>query len=173
MVKDGRFREDLWFRLNVFPIEIPPLRERREDIPALAYHFIETKCRQLNLAFRPALPPESLEQLVTYDWPGNVRELQNAVERALILSKGEPLRFPYLTTHEISNRQPLCVVAEKNKIPTFEETIIRYFKSLLTLTNGRITGPKGAAKIAGMNPSTFRSKLKKLGIQTFNPDFNN
>jgi transcriptional regulator with GAF, ATPase, and Fis domain len=162
MVKNGRFREDLWFRLNVFPIEIPPLRERREDIPHLAYYFIETKCRQLNLSFRPALPKESMERLIAYDWPGNVRELQNAIERALILSRGEPLRFTHLTQTAAADTEPSPRPMPDKSLPTYDEAAAAYLKSVLEFTKGRIAGPLGAAKITGLNPSTLRSKLKKL-----------
>jgi transcriptional regulator with GAF, ATPase, and Fis domain len=168
MVRDGLFREDLWFRLNVFPLEIPPLRERRGDIPALAYHFIETKCRQLNLSFRPALPANSLEQLITYDWPGNVRELQNAIERALILSHGAPLTFPHLPrkTEKSAGVLPPRITEPfaSQSLPTYDEISTEYFQAVLKATNGIIGGPRGAARITGLHPSTFRSKIKKLGI---------
>lgn len=167
MVRKGAFREDLWYRLNVFPISIPPLRERREDIPALAYFFIESRSRQLNLQYRPTLPPAELDRLVQYDWPGNVRELQNAIERALILSRGEPLQFPYLSSvysdDPTANEPP--VPATPAKITSYEELLRTYFKTLLERTNGRISGPQGAASIAKMNPNTLRSKLKKLGMR--------
>lgn len=166
MVRKGEFREDLWFRLNVFPISIPPLRERREDIPSLAYFFIETRSRQLNLPYRPTLPASELDRLVKYDWPGNVRELQNAIERALILSRGEPLQFPYLASvhHNISHAAPLLQPTQPASMTTYEEMSRAYFEKLLESTSGRISGPKGAAIIAGMNPNTLRSKLKKLGL---------
>ncbi len=170
MVQRGEFREDLWFRLNVFPITIPPLRERRGDIPALAYFFIETRSRQLNLPYRPTLPASELNRLVQYDWPGNVRELQNAIERALILSRGAPLQFPYLTRMNRIFSVPETSPGEgspsspKTFPVPFEEMCRTYFRSLLEQTNGRISGPDGAAVIAGMNPNTFRSKLKKLGL---------
>ncbi len=82
MIASGRFREDLWFRLNVFPIMIPPLRQRREDIPALVHHFIDRKSMELKLTERPVLAPGAIDRLIAYDWPGNVRELENMIERA-------------------------------------------------------------------------------------------
>ncbi len=164
MVREGRFREDLWFRLNVFPIDIPPLRERREDIPALCYHFIETKCRQLNLSIRPTLTAGALDALRAYNWPGNVRELQNAIERALILSRGEPLQFPHLRPGRTPATPPAGAGARGETVPTYDEMAARYLKMLLERTGGRISGPRGAAALAGMNPSTLRSKLKKLHL---------
>lgn len=165
MVRQGQFREDLWYRLNVFPIEIPPLRERREDIPALVLHFIETKYRQFNLPFRPRLPPEELERLMAYDWPGNVRELQNAIERALILSRGEPLRFPNHSLQQ--NNESVTIMPQSHPAQwlTYDQTVANYLRSVLIKTQGKIAGPHGAAKITGLNPSTLRSKLKKLGIR--------
>ena len=91
-VDAGRFRQDLFYRLSVFPIEIPPLRERREDIPPLAAHFVRQSARRMNRP-APRITQAALSQLTAYDWPGNVRELQNAIERAVILSRGGPLRF--------------------------------------------------------------------------------
>ena len=93
MVRTGRFREDLWFRLNVFPIAVPPLRDRPSDIPALVQHFIERKAGELKIGETPRLAPGAIDDLMAYDWPGNVRELENLVERAMILHRGEPLRF--------------------------------------------------------------------------------
>jgi DNA-binding NtrC family response regulator len=93
MIREGRFREDLWFRLNMFPIHIPPLRQRRDDIPALAHHFIERKAREMNLAERPRLAPGAIDDLLAYAWPGNVRELQNALERAVILAPGDAIEL--------------------------------------------------------------------------------
>ena len=85
MVRAGRFREDLWFRLNVFPIEVPPLRDRKGDMPALLQHFIERKAGELKIGETPQLAPGAIDRLMAYDWPGNVRELENLVERAMIL----------------------------------------------------------------------------------------
>ena len=173
MMRKGLFREDLWFRLNVFPIKVPPLRERREDIPLLAYHFIAVKSAQLNLAYRPSLSSDALEKLVAYDWPGNVREMQNAIERALILSHGEPLQFPYLealsnTETDMFLSDPIDkteIQCRKFRIPSFEEAVKSYLKLVLEASGGRVGGINGAAIRAGINPSTFRSKLRKYGIK--------
>lgn len=166
MVRDGQFREDLFFRLNVFPIHIPPLRERQQDIPTLAYYFVENKIRQLNLPFRPSLPVTELQKLVEYSWPGNVRELQNAIERALILSRGEPLHFSLIddspqlkvTSHGLTE------YPESTPFPTYDESRRAYIQNLLKRTKGKIAGPGGAAELSGLNPSTLRSKIKKLDI---------
>ncbi|MCG6538137.1 MAG: sigma 54-interacting transcriptional regulator, partial [Syntrophales bacterium LBB04] len=96
MVREKQFREDLWFRINVFPIRVPPLRERKEDIPSLVYHFINKKTKQLKLNVAPDPSPGAIDRLMAYHWPGNVRELENVVERELILNKGEPLTFRIL-----------------------------------------------------------------------------
>jgi transcriptional regulator with GAF, ATPase, and Fis domain len=173
MVAGGRFREDLWFRLNVFPIAIPPLREREEDIPLLAYHFIEAKSREMNLGMRPTLLDAEMQRLVAYDWPGNVRELSNAIERAIILCRGRPLEFPFLTADA---RSPVPKRAElpappgqARPFPTFDGASREYLKEALDRAGGWISGPGGAAELAGMNPSTFRSKVKKLGVSTASP----
>ena len=101
MIASGRFREDLWFRLNVFPIMIPPLRQRREDIPALVHHFIDRKSMELKLTERPVLAPGAIDRLMAYDWPGNVRELENMVERALIQHRGGVLSFETLLPGQV------------------------------------------------------------------------
>jgi transcriptional regulator with GAF, ATPase, and Fis domain len=169
MVAQGQFRDDLWFRLNVFPIAIPPLRERRDDIPLLVYHFIEAKCREMNLGARPPILAPEIDRLVAYDWPGNVRELQNAIERAIILCRGGPLSFPFLTTGDRAGgtqpAEPLLARAEAATFPTYDDTARAYLSAAVERAGGWISGPGGAAEIAGMNPSTFRSKMKKLGVR--------
>ncbi len=163
MVTSSQFREDLWFRLNVFPILIPPLRDRKEDIPAFIRHFIEKKSRDLKLPSVPKLQPGAIDRLLDYNWPGNVREIENIVERALILSKGKLLAFENLKqtshkTNSISSSKP------DEKFPEFNKIITEYIREALSLTNGKIHGAGGAAELMGINPSTLRSKIKKLGI---------
>ena len=159
-VQTGAFREDLWFRLNVFPIHLPPLRARREDIPALAHHFIQRKCREMNLT-PPTLPPDLNEKLQTYDWPGNVRELQNIIERALILSSGKTLALPPLgsgkTISELTNNHDA-------QLPTLNQITADHIRKALVQTNGRIEGPGGAAELLDINHGTLRARMKKLGI---------
>jgi transcriptional regulator with GAF, ATPase, and Fis domain len=166
MVAQGRFREDLWFRLNVVPIVIPPLRARKGDIPALLHHFIERKSRELKLPAAPDLSPGAIDQLLAYDWPGNVRELENIVERALILQNPGPLSFELLgpvfgktptpTTNRISNQQ--------QKPPTLDQVVASHIRDVLQLTNGKVHGSDGAAALLDMKPSTLRYRMNKLGI---------
>lgn len=165
-VKDGKFREDLFFRLNVFPLTIPPLRQRKEDIPLLLNYFIEKKSRELNLRMPPPPAADVLIKLLDYDWPGNVRELQNIVERALITSGGGPLKFPEFgkvpdrtNVAEDNQRQP---VPEKMK--TLDELIADHIRNAMRITRGRIQGAGGAAELLGIEPNTLRARMKKLGI---------
>jgi transcriptional regulator with GAF, ATPase, and Fis domain len=161
MVAAGQFREDLWYRLNVFPVRIPPLRERRVDIPDLAAHFMESRARDLNLLRRPILAPEAIEQLVRYDWPGNVRELCNVVERALILSRGAPLSFPNLGLEQDRSTRPRV---GSGTVSTLDEVVADHIRQVLSVTGGRLKGPKGAARLLHLHPSTLRNKMLRLGL---------
>jgi transcriptional regulator with GAF, ATPase, and Fis domain len=176
MVRKDIFRKDLWYRLNVFPIEIPPLRERRMDIPALVYHFIEKKTKEMGFQHRPSLMDGALRQLSEYPWPGNVRELENVIERALILAGNGPLNFSELLIHERSASYPtdllekdgnkehgVTVGANKRPEP-LDEAIRRHIHSALECTGGKIGGPDGAASLLGINESTLRHRMRKLGI---------
>ncbi len=156
MVREGRFRADLRFRLNVFPIRIPPLRERKADLPALAHHFLEKKGRDLGLGARPTLAPGAIDALAAYDWPGNVRELQNVIERALLLAPGRPLTFPDLGRS--------AAPAGPERIAPLEEVVAAHLRAALAHTGGRIEGAGGAAALLGLNPSTLRHRLRRLGI---------
>jgi transcriptional regulator with GAF, ATPase, and Fis domain len=164
MVADGRFRQDLWFRLNVFPIRIPPLRARKGDIPSLVHHFIERKAREMNLVPVPPLDPDALTAALDYHWPGNVRELQNIVERALIVANGRPLRFQDL----IGTNHPAGVVGLAQQstaaIPTLAEANASHIRKALALTRNRISGPNGAARLLDVHPSTLRARMRKLGL---------
>jgi transcriptional regulator with GAF, ATPase, and Fis domain len=160
MVKQGSFREDLWFRLNVFPIEIPPLRDRKADIPALVQHFILRKSRELNLPLQQALAPGTLDKMMQYHWPGNVRELQNLIERALIVSAGKPLEIHSDFAQEENSFRPIT----GSRFLTLEELTRKHLQAALEQTNGRIEGEDGAARLLGLNPSTLRSKLRKFKI---------
>ena len=169
-VRCGQFREDLWFRLNVFPLMIPPLRQRRDDIPALVAHFIDRKARELRIGRPPHLAPGSIDRLRSYHWPGNVRELENAVERALILYQGNrgggALFFDVPHTAEIVDPAAGPVPAHTAEgLPDFTTWQRRYFQTLLRASGGRIQGPDGAARRAGIHPNTLRSRLQKLGIE--------
>ncbi|OPY73026.1 MAG: Formate hydrogenlyase transcriptional activator [Syntrophorhabdus sp. PtaU1.Bin058] len=165
MVSEGRFREDLWFRLNVFPVLIPPLRSRKADIPALTDHFIQKKSKELKLPTPPTLGRDAMDRLVRYDWPGNVRELENVIERALILSKGGPLvfdrLFPFYESAHIDLPLPSSRQKERRSL---DEVVSDHIRQTLVETKGKVHGPGGAAELLGMHPSTLRSKMKKLGI---------
>jgi transcriptional regulator with GAF, ATPase, and Fis domain len=164
MVKNQQYRKDLWYRLNVFPIQIPPLRERKEDIPDLAEYFARRQSVEMNLPYHHSLAPEAIEQLKAYDWPGNVRELQNVIERALILSRGEPLCFANLSALS-GNLSDEVSAEDAAKFPTMEEMMSLHIKKSLNLSKGRIEGNGGAAELLGMNPSTLRAKMRKLRIK--------
>jgi transcriptional regulator with GAF, ATPase, and Fis domain len=161
-VKTNQFREDLWFRLNVFPITIPPLRERKSDIPALLQHFLALKSKQLKLPGIPPISPGAVETLMGYHWPGNVRELENIVERTLILDRKGPLHFDHLKAdqREEYGRQ----TGEPTDIVNLDEVFIQHIRKILDRTGGKIHGPGGAADLLGINPSTLRNRMKKLGI---------
>jgi len=164
-VEAGRFREDLWYRLNVFPITIPPLRERLEDVPLLALHFVEKHCRRQG---RPVLQVSqaTLRDLQTHDWPGNVRELESVIERAVISSPGPALRVGDGTPH------PALARAEHDGTPgahglqkTLTDVEREHIVAALEHAFWRVEGPGGAAAALGINPSTLRSRMRKFGIR--------
>jgi formate hydrogenlyase transcriptional activator len=163
MVDHKQFRNDLWFRLNVFPIHIPPLRERKEDIPALIHSLLKRKAKELGIPETPSIENGSIDRLAAYDWPGNVRELENVIERALILNKGAPINFSDLTGYKTEESPTLPGVPRKHP-PTLEAVMSRHIKSVLDLTGGVVHGKEGAAEILGINPSTLRNRMNKLGI---------
>ena len=163
LVAQGKFREDLWFRLNVFPIRVPPLRSRRSDIPALVDYFIERKSVDLKLHTRPSLSADAMERLTTYDWPGNVRELENVIERELILSRGEPLTFQNINPRPPGDELPDMAVST-NDVLGLDEFFAGHVKKVLALCNGKINGPGGAAELMKIKPNTLRNRMKKLGI---------
>jgi transcriptional regulator with GAF, ATPase, and Fis domain len=163
LVQEGRFREDLWYRLNVFPIYVPPLRDRTMDIPALVNHFVELKARELKVGEKPRLAAGALAHLKSYDWPGNVRELENLVERAMIIHRGEDLRFDQLLTpggpavaagSDPGEGEPLDLDA----------MTAAHIRRILGMTGGKIHGPGGAGELLAVNPNTLRYRMKKLGI---------
>jgi transcriptional regulator with GAF, ATPase, and Fis domain len=163
MVERGQFREDLWFRLNVFPIEIPALRERTQDIPALVQHFLERKAKELKLGVLPLLAPGAIEELTGYSWPGNVRELENVIERAIILHPDSPLTF------ELGGPSSLSAVrgvplGSPGDFPSLDTVIAGHIRAALERTRGKIHGPSGAGELLGVNPNTLRARMTKLGI---------
>jgi PAS domain S-box-containing protein len=165
-VDAGRFREDLFYRLSVFPIEVPPLRERREDIPLLATHFLTQSAKRMN---RPALriTQGALNQLSSYDWPGNVRELQNTIERTVILSREGPLHFD-LTSLRATDAPRERIVKESEPVLRTRDELKRQERdaiaAALKQTAGKISGPRGAAELLGMKPTTLISRIKALGL---------
>ena len=162
MVASNEFREDLWFRLNIFPINIPPLRERKKDIPSLVQYIIEKKTREIRGVRPPSIAPGAINKLMDYHWPGNVRELENVVERSLVLCKDSDLTFDFF----IPSRYDLKDIPDKpqNKVEPLDEVIIRHIRHALKVTNRKIHGCDGAAKLLGINPSTLRNRMNKLGI---------
>jgi formate hydrogenlyase transcriptional activator len=151
---EGRFREDLYYRLSVFPIQLPPLRDRREDIPHLVWEMIQRRQHELGRRIE-RVPDRAMQALVGYSWPGNVRELGNVIERALILSRGPELRLDaFGASHRAPAEPPLRL----------DEMERAHFLRVLERCGWRITGFGNAAEILGMRPSTLRSRLKKLGI---------
>jgi len=165
MVEKGSFREDLWYRLSGFPIVVPPVRQRKEDVPALTRHFVTVRSRDLGIGMPPAIAPGALQRLMEYDWPGNVRELENLVERELILHRGGPLTFStILPSSEQKNMLPAAGNGRSLYPLNLDEANSVHITEVLKLAKGKIDGPGGAAKMLGINPSTLRSRLGKLGI---------
>ena len=162
MVESGGFREDLWFRLNVFPIWVPPLRERKADIPSLLQHFIALKTKELKLPGIPTLSPGEIDYLIEYHWPGNVRELENIVERALILNPTGPLDFESLSLGHPKKASGLQV--KSGEADNLDEVIVQHIRQILAKTKGKINGPDGAAALLDINPNTLRNRMKNLGI---------
>jgi len=156
-VRQGRFREDLFYRLNVFPITVPPLRQRAEDIALLAWFFVEKTSKRLGKSIEQ-IPERIVQKLRDYSWPGNVRELENVIERAVITSSGPRLRLADDLAGPARNQVPA-------PLKSLQETEKDHIQRVLKQTNWRIDGAKGAALILDMNPSTLRSRMRKLGIQ--------
>ncbi len=156
----GEFRKDLYFRLKVFPIFIPPLRDRKNDIPELAKHFVLKKSQEMALPKTPILSPGAIDTLMSYDWPGNVRELENAVERAIILSGGLPLQFDAI----LGSAPPRAYLEEQDGPLAFKDVERSLFRRALEAARGKIEGPGGAAELVGLPPWTLRRKLRRLGM---------
>jgi transcriptional regulator with GAF, ATPase, and Fis domain len=158
MVKEGRFREDLYYRLSVFPIRLPPLRERPEDIPILVRHFV----KELGVArgkMIDRIPRATMAALQRYPWPGNVREMKNVIERALIVARDATLRveLPSLASDAMPSgpAEPLTLDAAQR----------RHILAVLAKTGWRVSGKDGAAALLGLKPTTLESRMAKLGIR--------
>jgi len=165
-VDEGRFRQDLFYRLSVFPIEVPPLRERREDVAPLAAHFIRQSARRMNRP-EPQISKAALDQLASYHWPGNVRELQNTVERAIILLGEGPLTFDLPASQANDNPGQQAKPTAKAPLLTRDELKRQEREAIicaLKQTNGKVSGPSGAAELLGLKPSTLASRISSLGI---------
>ena len=185
-VQAGRFRPDLFYRLNVFPIQVPPLRERRSDIPQLVMFFLSRFARKLGRKVE-AVPQGIMDLLTRYTWPGNIRELQNLIERAVVLSPGPVLRLDRTILPAIPSEPDVTAPERVGSVPlksgqvppanhlsgnpaaanplTLEEVERGHILVVLKQTQGVIEGPKGAAKILKLHPNTLRSRIKKLGIK--------
>ena len=162
-VQAGHFRQDLFFRLNVFPIQVPPLRDRKEDIPLLAFHFLNVISKKFGRSIE-TISKGDLDRLMDYDWPGNIRELENIIERGVILSSGSDLQIP-----ESVLTQPEETV--DSGMMTHEENERLHILRILEKNGGKLSGPGGAAEILDMHPNTLRYRLKKLGIQKIRNSF--
>ena len=176
LVAERAFRSDLYYRLNVFPIHIPALRERPEDVPLLVRYFVQKFSRRLNKAVA-YVPAEAMEALAGYSWPGNIRELENFIERAVLLSPGKELRVT------ISELKPVAIAADagtdssststllssstsaNTPIATLEDAERQHILRALRQTEWRIAGPKGAAALLGMKRTTLQARMRKLGIR--------
>jgi formate hydrogenlyase transcriptional activator len=163
-VAENQFRSDLYYRLNVFPITIPPLRERREDIPLLVRYFAQKYARRMKRPIE-TIPVKAMAALTEYRWPGNVRELENFVERAVILSRGSELELPLAELKQRSNSSPAVSV---NGFATLEHAEKEHIERALGETNWVIGGPAGAAARLGMKRTTLQSRMRKLGIARHN-----
>jgi formate hydrogenlyase transcriptional activator len=162
MVKRNEFRSDLYYRLNVFPIPLPPLRERREDIPALVEHFVEIYGRRMNKQIE-CISPETMRALTSYHWPGNIRELQNFIERSVIVTSGDVLQPPLASLTSAAEVQSAGAV-------TLEDAERDHIRKALEQTRWVVAGPNGAAARLGIKRSTLYFRMQKLGISRTNKD---
>ena len=158
VVSEGGFREDLYYRLNVFQITVPPLRERREDILPLVWSFVQEFSKRMGKRIE-SIPQKDVEALQAYPWPGNVRELRNVTERAMIITTGPVLHLDV----------PKIAQSGADQSGTLEEVEKRHIIEALNTTGWRVSGKDGAAEILGINPKTLESRMQRLGIQRSNP----
>jgi DNA-binding NtrC family response regulator len=162
LVEKKQFREDIYYRLNIFLIAVPPLRERKNDIPSLVQYFIEKKAQEMVLTSIPAIAPGEIDRMMQYDWPGNVRELENAVEKAIILARGNYLRFDHIIgVNTPKSRQWTGGAVETRRLDELEAL---HIEAVLSSVGGRVSGKGGAADLLGINPNTLRHRMRKMGI---------
>jgi formate hydrogenlyase transcriptional activator len=164
MVDEQKFRQDLFYRLNVFPIRVPALRERTEDIPLLVRHFVQQFSRKMNKHI-DSIPSESMRALVRYEWPGNIRELQNVIERAVILSPGPALKVSLADLKSRAEPAATALPLGGNIQSVLDETERVQILHALDQSKGIVAGPDGAAMLLGMKRSTLQSRMQKLGIR--------
>jgi formate hydrogenlyase transcriptional activator len=170
MVEEQRFRSDLYYRLNVFPIRVPSLRERKEDIPLLVRHFVKEFSRR-NHRVIDTIPSETMQALIRYQWPGNIRELQNVIERAVIISGGPVLNVAVAELTPDVSSPPVPIVtstkpaSHESLQETLEETERNQILRALEDANGVVAGPKGAAARLGVKRSTLQLRMQRLGIR--------
>jgi formate hydrogenlyase transcriptional activator len=164
MVNEQKFRSDLYYRLNVFPVRVPALRERPEDIPLLVRHFVQQFSRRMNKSI-DTIPSETMTTLMRYHWPGNIRELQNVIERAVILSAGPVLKVPTDELHPRTDPLPVSNHGNGNLQAALDDAERQGILATLEKTNWKVAGPNGAAALLGMHRSTLQSRMQKLGIR--------
>src|SRR5262249_39604073 len=157
MVESETFREDLFYRLSVFPIRLPPLRERTRDVPALARYFAERSARRMGPPV-PNIPPDVMHALVDWRWPGNIRELENVIERAVILSSNGELRVP---VHELQ----IGTATRATRANTLRDVERKRILAALRESHGVVAGPSGAAERLGVKRTTLQSMMRRLGIR--------
>ena len=163
LVDKGAFREDLWFRINAFPIEISPLRHRPEDINLLVTHFLQKKSKAFGIGQPPRVASDAMARLTGHSWPGNVRELENIVERALIQHRHGPLHFNRILEEE--TRRPPALSLDNNPADlALDDAMRRHIEMVLSLSKGKVNGPDGAAAMLKIHPNTLRKRMQKLGV---------
>ena len=174
-VREGKFRSDLFYRLNVLPLHIPALRERKGDVPLLTMFFVQRFAKKFGKPVKQ-VSEETLRQLTSYSWPGNIRELQNVIERAVVLSSGNSLavapdfapdsdQLEEAPALKPEARSVMPEAARKDVATSLEEVERQHIESVLKQTNWMIEGERGAAKLLNLNPSTLRSRMQKLDIK--------
>ena len=156
MVKEGKFRDDLWYRLNVFPVTVPPLHQRKDDIPLLVNHFMQKIGKRVGKKF-DKVAKQFMNDMMAYDWPGNVRELEHLLERSMIISPGKTLAA--------TERLPKAKKAGDSRIASMADAERDHILRGLEQANWVIDGPNGAARLLDRHPNTLRYRMKKLNIK--------
>jgi transcriptional regulator with GAF, ATPase, and Fis domain len=160
-VAEGRFRSDLYYRLNIFPISLPPLRERREDIPLFAAYFIQRFAKKAGRQIT-TISNRAIQDMIQYSWPGNIRELEHLIERSVLLSSGDTIKQIHLPSNKQAEQTR---GSEEVALKTIDENERDHILKILRFCGGKLSGDNGAAQILGVPPGTLYSKLKRLGIK--------